>query len=137
MANTDSDLKKFIGQRLQLLRIEKKMTQEQMSECLHLSTSAYCKIEYGDTDITLSRLNKIANILEIPVTELFQKLEGNCSFNNNKECSFVGIAKDHSTIQVEQNDTLKQLIQANSKLIELLCKRIDHLEEKLNEHIKS
>lgn len=43
----ETDLKKIVGQRLQLLRLEKNLTQEQMSEKLNLSTSAYCKIEYG------------------------------------------------------------------------------------------
>ena len=53
----ETDLKKIVGQRLQLLRMEKNLTQEQMGEQLNLSTSAYCKIEYGETDLTLTRLN--------------------------------------------------------------------------------
>ena len=53
----ETDLKKIVGQRLQLLRMEKNLTQEQMGEKLNLSTSAYCKIEYGETDLTLTRLN--------------------------------------------------------------------------------
>ena len=55
---TEADLKKIVGQRLQMLRLEKCLTQEQMGEKLNLSTSAYCKIEYGETDLTLTRLNK-------------------------------------------------------------------------------
>lgn len=43
----NTKLKKIAGQQLQLLRLEKNLTQEQMSEKLNLSTSAYCKIEYG------------------------------------------------------------------------------------------
>ena len=48
----NTKLKKIAGQQLQLLRLEKNLTQEQMSEKLNLSTSAYCKIEYGETDLT-------------------------------------------------------------------------------------
>ena len=62
----ETDLKKIVGQRLQLLRLEKDLTQEQMGEKLNLSTSAYCKIEYGETDLTLTRLNKIADALGMP-----------------------------------------------------------------------
>ena len=51
----NTKLKKIAGQQLQLLRLEKNLTQEQMSEKLNLSTSAYCKIEYGETDLTLTR----------------------------------------------------------------------------------
>lgn len=57
--------KKRVGQRLHLLRVEKNLTQEEMAEQLHLSTSAYCKIEYGETDLTLTRLNKIAAIFGV------------------------------------------------------------------------
>ena len=67
---TEADLKKIVGQRLQMLRLEKCLTQEQMGEKLNLSTSAYCKIEYGETDLTLTRLNKIAEVLNMSAVEL-------------------------------------------------------------------
>lgn len=67
----ETDLKKIVGQRLQLLRMEKNLTQEQMGEKLNLSTSAYCKIEYGETDLTLTRLNKIAEVMNMSAIDLF------------------------------------------------------------------
>ncbi len=69
----ETDLKKIVGQRLQLLRMEKNLTQEQMGEKLNLSTSAYCKIEYGETDLTLTRLNKIAEVMNMSAIDLFRK----------------------------------------------------------------
>lgn len=128
-----ADLKKIVGQRLQLLRIEKNLTQEQMGERLNLSTSAYCKIEYGETDLTLTRLNKIAEILKMAPAELFNKIDGNIYFNNSGTIG-VGIAKDHSTVYTADND-LRELIKANSRLIEVLCKRIDDLEHKAKEDV--
>lgn len=129
-----ADLKKIVGQRLQLLRIEKNLTQEQMGERLNLSTSAYCKIEYGETDLTLTRLNKIAEILKMAPAELFNKIDGNIYFNNSGTIG-VGIAKDHSTVYTADND-LRELIKANSRLTEVLCKRIDDLEQKTTEEIR-
>ena len=73
----ETDLKKIVGQRLQLLRMEKNLTQEQMGEKLNLSTSAYCKIEYGETDLTLTRLNKIAEVMNMSAIDLFRKIDGN------------------------------------------------------------
>ena len=70
----ETDLKKIVGHRLQMLRMEKNLTQEQMGEKLNLSTSAYCKIEYGETDLTLTRLNKIAEVLNMSALELFNKM---------------------------------------------------------------
>ena len=71
----ETDLKKIVGHRLQMLRMEKNLTQEQMGEKLNLSTSAYCKIEYGETDLTLTRLNKIAEVLNMSALELFNKTQ--------------------------------------------------------------
>ena len=43
----ETDLKKIVGQRLQLLRMEKNLTQEQMGEQLNLSTRPNCKKDNG------------------------------------------------------------------------------------------
>ena len=109
-----TDFKKIVGQRLQLLRLEKGLTQEQMGEKLHLSTSAYCKIEYGETDLTLTRLSKIAEVLGMSAMELFSKI-------------------DHSSLATKEEDDLHALAKANSLLIGMLCKRVDTLERLLSE----
>lgn len=116
-------LKKIAGQQLKLLRLEKNLTQEQMSEKLNLSTSAYCKIEYGETDLTLTRLDKIAKVLGISALALFSHISKNMhsySDNNNENGNAV-----------PNYDDLRELIKANSRIIDLLCKRIDLLEQHL------
>ena len=110
----ETDLKKIVGHRLQMLRMEKNLTQEQMGEKLNLSTSAYCKIEYGETDLTLTRLNKIAEVLNMSALELF-----------------IGVAKDCSSVHIEAADDLRELIKANSRLLDMLYKRIELLENKV------
>ena len=91
----ETDLKKIVGHRLQMLRMEKNLTQEQMGEKLNLSTSAYCKIEYGETDLTLTRLNKIAEVLNMSALELFNKIDGNVYVNNTGTIGTnIGVAKD-------------------------------------------
>lgn len=125
----ETDLKKIVGQRLQLLRIENNLTQEQMGEKLHLSTSAYCKIEYGETDLTLTRLDKIAQIFNIPAVELFEKIHRNTSFNCCQH--FAGAAPHNNTPNASANDDLRELIKSNSRLIEMLGKRLDQLESRI------
>lgn len=128
----ETDLKKIVGQRLQLLRLEKNLTQEQMGEKLSLSTSAYCKIEYGETDLTLTRLNKIAEVLQMSAIDLFRKIDGNSYFNNSGNIGTnIGVAKDCSTINIEPSEDLRDLIKANSKMIDMLYKRIEMLESKI------
>lgn len=126
----ETDLKKTAGQRLQLLRIKNNMTQEQMSERLSLSTSAYCKIEYGETDLTLTRLSKIAEVLCMPMTELILRIVDDSSSDPLKRHpSAPAGCGDPAT---DDTDDLRQLVKANSKLIDMLCKRIEILENKHN-----
>lgn len=112
--------------------MEKNLTQEQMGEKLNLSTSAYCKIEYGETDLTLTRLNKIAEVMNMSAIDLFRKIDGNSYFNNSSTIgTSIGIARDCSTIKIEASEDLRELIKANSKMIDMLCKRIEMLENKI------
>ncbi len=128
----ETDLKKIVGHRLQMLRMVKNLTQEQMGEKLNLSTSAYCKIEYGETDLTLTRLNKIAEVLNMSALELFNKIDGNVYVNNTGTIGTnIGVAKDCSTVRIEAAEDLRELIKANSRFIEILCKRIELLENKV------
>lgn len=125
----ETDLKKIVGHRLQMLRMEKNLTQEQMGDKLNLSTSAYCKIEYGETDLTLTRLNKIAEVLNMSAMELFNKIDGNVYFNNSGTIGTnIGVTKDYSTVNNKGSEDLRDLIKANSRLIDTLFKRIDFLE---------
>ena len=126
----ETDLKKLVGQRLQLLRLERNLTQEQMSEKLNLSTSAYCKIEYGETDLTLTRLNKIADILNMSAVELFTRIEGDTYNNYPKDYGRVWITRDSSIVNVDNSDDLRELVKSNSRLIDVLLKWIEELEKK-------
>ena len=120
------DIKKTVGQRLQLLRLEKNLTQEQMGEKLNLSTSAYCKIEYGETDLTLTRLYRIAEVLEMPALALFRQIDNSPLAPKGYETSPT-VTNDNKEYETNQSD-LRELVKANSRLIDLLCKRMDTLE---------
>ncbi len=120
--------KKMVGQRLHLLRIEKGLTQEQMGEMLNISTSAYCKIEYGDTDLTLTRITKIADTFGMSEMELFGKITNNSMGYDYHESSLHSVTYERSLIK--HIDSLKELVKSNSKLIDHLSKRIVELEKK-------
>lgn len=110
-----NNLSKTIGQRLQMIRLQKNLTQEQMGEELNLSTSAYCKIEYGETDLTLTRLYRIAEIMEVTPLALFKTLSG----------------EDGRTSGDEMDD-LYEMVRNNSRVIEMLCRRMETLEKNLS-----
>lgn len=117
----ETKIKKRAGQQLQLLRLEKNLTQEQMSEKLNLSTSAYCKIEYGETDLTLTRLDKIAKILNMSTLDLFSRIDKSIKSHSHNDNDGKNDARNY-------ND-LRELIKANSRVIDSLCRRIDILEQ--------
>ena len=43
----------------------------------------------------------------------------------------IGVAKDCSSVHIEAAEDLRELIKANSRFIEILCKRIELLENKV------
>jgi transcriptional regulator with XRE-family HTH domain len=69
-----------VHEKIRLIRETKGLTQEQLAEKLKMSPSAYGDIERGDSDIKLSRLEKIAESLEVKLSELFELSEKG-SFN--------------------------------------------------------
>jgi transcriptional regulator with XRE-family HTH domain len=62
--------KKF-GQRIKELRKQKKLTQEQLSEKLGLFQKQIGNIETGTTFTTMANIEKIADLLEVDISELF------------------------------------------------------------------
>lgn len=62
---------KKIGSRISKIRKGKDLTQANMAEELGMTTSAYSKIERGDTNAPVNRLLQIAKVLEVDVAEFF------------------------------------------------------------------
>ncbi|PSL47553.1 helix-turn-helix protein [Chitinophaga niastensis] len=65
----------MIADIIRKLRMERNLTQEYIAHELDISQNAYCKIENGQVNITVDRLEKIAAILETPLAVLFQDVD--------------------------------------------------------------
>ena len=63
-------LEKMIGNKIRSLRTLKELSQENVAEMLGISVTAYSKIERGETDVQLSRLNQIAQAFEVSIEEI-------------------------------------------------------------------
>ncbi|UFH56739.1 helix-turn-helix domain-containing protein [Spirosoma sp. KNUC1025] len=64
-------MKISIAEKIRLQRLQRGLSQENMADLLNLSTTAYGDIERGKTDLTLSRLTQIAQVLDVsPITLL-------------------------------------------------------------------
>ncbi len=64
-------MKNSINYRIRKLREKNDLSQENMAYELGISKSAYNKIETGVTDPSAKRLQAIAKILEVDITEFF------------------------------------------------------------------
>lgn len=61
---------KNLGIQMRLLRTAKGYTQENMEEFLPVSASAYARIERGETDVKVSRIEEIAQVFGLTATQL-------------------------------------------------------------------
>lgn len=65
------------NEKIRFIREKKNLTQEQMANELGLSTNGYANLERGETRLSVDRLEKIATILGVDVTELMTSDESN------------------------------------------------------------
>jgi transcriptional regulator with XRE-family HTH domain len=65
-------MKSTIGERIRILRAIKSLSQENMANELDISVASYSNIERDVTDLTVSRLLKIAKILGIKASDILE-----------------------------------------------------------------
>ena len=60
----------LIGSKIRKLRNQREYSQEYMAQKLNISPATYSKQERGETDLTVNQVEKIAEVLEVEVSEL-------------------------------------------------------------------
>lgn len=76
--------------KIKQIRELKNLTQEFIASQLNLSVRAYSKIETGETQLTINRLNEISSILGVDPVEILEFDEKQI-FNNCKQEGNIGI----------------------------------------------
>ncbi|MBG6061000.1 transcriptional regulator with XRE-family HTH domain [Flavobacterium sp. CG_9.1] len=74
-----------VGNKLKQLRKSKSMSQEQVADYLHLSQSAYARMESGESHSWASHIDKLCEVFEITPEELVRgekMIVGNIGTNN-------------------------------------------------------
>lgn len=104
------------GEKIRLLRRQRKLTQTDMASALNLSQRAYSKIENDEVQLKIDRLQDIANLLHTETKELLPNLP-----NQNFE------SVTHSQI-----GSGKFINQTNDKERELFEKIINRQQEEIN-----
>ncbi|MEY3220415.1 MAG: hypothetical protein RIT27_1772 [Pseudomonadota bacterium] len=104
------------------------LTQDQIAEQLEIASNTYGSVERGETELSVPRLIKIANILHIPPELLFNSNQEKFIFN-----SFIRVSESSNNIQhLYTNTSMEQLkskyeIEKQQILIEQQAKEISHL----------
>jgi transcriptional regulator with XRE-family HTH domain len=64
-----------IGAKIRTIRQAKSLTQENVAEMLGMSHSGYAKIERGEVDLSVQRLEQIAKVFNVAAHEIMQLSE--------------------------------------------------------------
>lgn len=70
-----SDLKKKFGLKLRRIRRDRDMTQEQLAERCGISADYVSNMERGNKNPSFEMIAKLAEVLEVEVSELFIPIE--------------------------------------------------------------
>jgi transcriptional regulator with XRE-family HTH domain len=108
---------KKIGERIRRIRVMKDYTQSNVAEDLGMTTGAFAKIERGETDANVSRLVKIAEILEVNICDFFEESKSPIA------------AEDRNPYGYASKLELEEL----SKNIQTLLKEIEKMKQELQE----
>jgi transcriptional regulator with XRE-family HTH domain len=120
-----------IYEKLKLIRSLKSWTQEEMANKLGISPQAYAKIERGKTDAKFSRLQQIADVMEIDLPkllELDEKNVFNLTCDHNKQCKKID--NNWHVNSTEQTECKHELEKARL-IIEQREKEIDYLKQEI------
>lgn len=111
------------------LREKNEWTQEQMAEKLGITRNGYAKIERGESMPNLERLNEIATLFGVEVTELLDNKNFICQIIDNNSNTINYNSNQNLITQIEK---LKlslsykdELLAQKDKEIELLRKLLD------------
>lgn len=121
-----------VHENIRFMRIYKDWTQETLANKLGISTLAYAKIERGETDINLSRLQQISEVMEIDLAQLFGLNEKNVFYITSNNTTTTTTSNDNNTQRqhnISSCSTEQQKINSLTKENELLKQNINDLRE--------
>jgi len=111
---------------IRTIRKNKGVSHEAMALNLGISQTAYTKIERGETKLTVERLQKIAEILEVKLGDILE-LEPQSfhqEIHNNKTVTAISNQKIETLYQ-ENRDVYEKLLDSKDEQISLLKKMLE------------
>jgi transcriptional regulator with XRE-family HTH domain len=121
-----------LHEKIKSMRKFKDWSQEFMAEQLEIAHSSYAKIEQGKTDVSYSRLQQIASVFKIELSDLIGVNEKNVFHITGNSHNYSGSSNvcNIDTIAKFENEKMQIIIQQQSKEIDYLKKIVEMLENK-------
>ena len=111
----------IIGERIRRLREQKNISQEKMAFEFNLTQSNYGRLEKDDRRLSAPKLEKIAEILEITISYLFNENTSKIIHQTNNEKAeaynvetIVNADKDHINSLKEEISFLRNILKQKS-----------------------
>jgi len=124
-----------IHEKIKFFRHSKGFTQEQMAERLNITPVTYSNIERGESNISMKRLEEIANVMEVDILDLLSLGERNVlvlhgNTTNSLYCFLqnVNFSEKQETLPFELQKT-HLLLEQQNKQISLLEEEVKYLKE--------
>ena len=84
---------RLVGNRLKLLRIQKGLGQNEVARMMGISQAHLSNIEGGRSNITLSNLLKLHDVLEVSMADLFVDVDGDVKKQSGHEVDIEDVVK--------------------------------------------
>jgi len=97
-----------IHEKIKFMRQMKELSREQMAEKLGLSLNGYANIERGNADASLSRIEQIADVLNVDLIELLSLGERNTVYLTGGEHSRISNISHNSNVSSELTAELEK-----------------------------
>jgi len=111
-----------IVDKIKKLRVSKGYSHNDMADKLHITRSAYQRLESGETYSWAKYFEEITEILDIAPKDFFSDI-GKKVINQTNENGAVGYVVDH--LYQENKEVYKELIKSKDDQIELLKKMLE------------
>ena len=84
---------RLVGNRLKLLRIQKGLGQNEVAKLMGISQAHLSNIEGGRSNITLSNLLKLHDVLEVSMADLFVDIDGEMKKQSGNDVDIEDVVK--------------------------------------------
>lgn len=111
------DMRIKLSSKLLSIREQRRLSQTEMAELLSLSTSAYQRLERGETSCDMQQLVKFSEVLQVPIQDL---LPDTVTLNNHNEGKGPGVIFGNYIVNIYNDTDIKNEIQDLKKIIQLL-----------------